>query len=217
MTKRTLRFLIADDHPLYREAVGAQIARFFAGAVVEEASNLDRLLKEGDFVGPRFDLLLVDLYMPGMSTSALRRLQARLPGIPIAVISGAATAAAIRECVQAGARGFIPKTATGRQLASAIEILLDGGSTMPVDALLLESGSIRGEASAGGEDWLTTLDDRELAVLRGVVHGKSNKQIARELDIAEVTVKVYLRVLFRKVRVARRAQLAVFASQAGIT
>ena len=212
-----MRFLIADDHPLYRDAVRAQIERLFVQAVVDEVSSIAELFEKFAPDEADFSLLLLDLFMPGMSPQAVRDVAARFPGVPIAVISGTAGSAAIRQCIEAGARGFIPKTASGEHLAHAIQILLNGGTTIPAQALLADRPAQHGdEGAAPSEEWLETLNARELAVLRGVACGHSNKQIARELGIAEVTVKFHLRVLFRKIGVNRRAQVAVAASKAGI-
>lgn len=208
-----MRFLIADDHPLYRDAVRAQLERLFARATVAEANSIFELFDRYADADSSFNLLLLDLFMPGMSPQAVRDVVARFPGVPIAVISGTAGAAAIRQCIEAGARGFIPKTASGEHLAHAIQILLSGGTTIPADALL--SGS-RESGTVDNEEWISSLNEREMAVLRGVARGQSNKQIARDLGIAEVTVKFHLRVLFRKIGVNRRAQVAVAASRAGI-
>lgn len=222
-----MRFLIADDHPLYREAVRAQVERLFAGALVEEVGSVDELFSKFIHVDVAFDLFLLDLYMPGMSPEAVRRISTNFPGVPIAVISGTARISAVRRCVEAGARGFIPKTATGEHLAYAMQILLSGGTTVPAQVLLTGAastdrteGGLAGPADRAGagayEEWVHTLNERELAVLRGVARGQSNKQIAREIGIAEVTVKFHLRVLFRKIGVNRRAQVAVAAFKAGL-
>jgi DNA-binding NarL/FixJ family response regulator len=214
-----MRFLIADDHPLYRDAVRAQIERLFAQASVDEVNSIDELydVASPEASGADYNLMLLDLFMPGMSPGAVREVSARFPNVPIAVISGTASPAMIRQCVEAGARGFIPKTASGEHMAHAIQILLNGGTTIPAHVLLAgepETGD--GAATPPDEAWLQSLNAREFAVLRGVVRGQSNKQIAREMGIAEVTVKFHLRVLFRKLGVNRRAQVAVAASKAGV-
>lgn len=222
-----MRFLVADDHPLYREAVRAQIERMFAGAAVEEVNSIEELFCRFADAELAFDLILLDLYMPGMSPDAVRRIATHFSGSAIAVISGAEGSSAIRRCIEAGARGFIPKTATGDHLAHALQILLSGGTTVPAQVLFADGheadrpeGSLAPaldrKATGNLEPWVQTLTERELAVLRGVVRGESNKQIARALGIAEVTVKFHLRVLFRKIGVNRRAQVAVAASKAGI-
>lgn len=225
--ENVMRFLIADDHPLFREAVRAQIERLFAGAQVEEVGTVDELFSKFIHADVVFDLFLLDLYMPGMSPEAVRRISASFPEVAIAVISGTARNSAVRRCIEAGARGFIPKTATGEHLSHAIQILLNGGTTVPAQVLLSGGASedrMEDDAAATGEDagagpyeaWVHTLNERELAVLRGVARGQSNKQIAREIGVAEVTVKFHLRVLFRKIGVNRRAQVAVAAAKAGI-
>ena len=209
-----MRILIADDHPLYREAVCAQLERLFKGVEVEEVASLDEVFARAAQNGRPFDLFLIDFNMPGMSLAALGKLAKAFPEVPISVISGTADAADVRASIQAGARGFIPKTATGKHLAHAIQILLAGGTSVPTDSMLPpETGDSQ---SSEGPPWLARLTGRELDVLRGVMRGLSNKEIGRELTIAEVTVKLHLRSVFRKMGARSRADAAVIATKAGI-
>src|SRR5690242_1812378 len=108
-----MRVVVADDHPLYRDAAVQQIRRLFPETQTDQVSSLDELRDlTGQQTSP-FSLFLVDLHMPGMSVEALARLVHDFPATPVAVISGTAQRAEIRALLQAGARGFIPKTATG--------------------------------------------------------------------------------------------------------
>jgi DNA-binding NarL/FixJ family response regulator len=209
-----MRVLIADDHPLYREAVRAQLERLFDGVEIEETGSLDEVFAHAGQDKTAFDLFLIDFRMPGMSLAALANLAKTFPKVPIAVISGTAEAANVRASMHAGARGFIPKTATGKHLAHAIQLLLEGGTSFPADAMLAPEG---GEPSAQeGAPWFSLLTGRELDVLKGVTRGLSNKEIGRELTIAEVTVKLHLRSVFRKMGARSRADAAVIATKAGV-
>jgi DNA-binding NarL/FixJ family response regulator len=209
-----MRILVADDHPLYREAVRAQLERLFEGAEIEEVATLDEVFACAGHNGRPYDLFLIDFRMPGMSLAALGNLAKTFPKVPISVISGTADAADVRASIQAGARGFIPKTATGKHLAHAIQILLAGGTSIPTDAML---SPVSGDShSSEGPPWLARLTGRELDVLKGVIRGLSNKEIGRELTIAEVTVKLHLRSVFRKMGARSRADAAVIATKAGV-
>ena len=215
-----MRILVADDHPLYREAVRAQIERLFDQVSVQEVSSLEEALALADAPGAQFDLFLVDFHMPGMSPEALSRLARTHPRVPIAVISGTADAGDVRATLQAGARGFIPKTATSQHLAHAIELLLAGGSSVPADVML----ALDGQGKAAGRDdspprpaWLAALTARELEVLKCVARGLANKEIARELGLAEVTVKLHLRSIFRKIGARSRSEAAVIATKADVS
>ena len=215
-----MKILVADDHPLYREAVRAQIERWFERAVVQEVESLDDVFARVSAPGSSFVLLLVDFHMPGMSLPALARLVETFPKVPVAVISGTANTTEIKGIIEAGARGFIPKVATGKHLAHTLEILLAGGTSVPADALVSGTDEDRNgtpaETAAGTVPWLSAMTMRELQVLKAVARGLSNKEIGRELDLAEVTVKLHLRGVFRKIGARSRADAAVIATKAGI-
>src|SRR5690349_11138923 len=107
-----MRVLIADDHPLYREALRAQIERLFPDATVDEATSFDDVMRRGVVSDSPYGLFLIDFHMPGMSPGGLQQFAQAVPDVPIAIISGTANAADVRTVIQAGVRGFIPKTAT---------------------------------------------------------------------------------------------------------
>jgi DNA-binding NarL/FixJ family response regulator len=116
----------------------------------------------------------------------------------------------VQTIIQAGARGFLPKTATREQFTHTIHLLLAGGTSFPAEALL--PGGVPEEAPP----WVAALTPRETDVLRATARGLSNKEIARELDLAEVTVKLHLSAIFRKMRVRSRTEAAMLATRTGI-
>jgi DNA-binding NarL/FixJ family response regulator len=207
-----MRVLIADDHPLYRDALRLQVERLFPEAAIIEASSFDEVLQIGEAASSPFELFLLDYHMPGMSYDALKQLAATFPESPIAVVSGTANGAEVRAVIQAGARGFIPKTATGTHLLHALQLLLAGGTSVPAD-FLFENQPAGTPVDA---PWIAALTSREREVLRGVMRGLSNKQIGRELDLAEVTVKLHLRTIFRKIGARTRSEAAVLATKASL-
>jgi DNA-binding NarL/FixJ family response regulator len=219
-----MKFLVADDHPLYLEAVKTQVERLFSQATVYGASSLDQVLSLASQPGAKFDVFLIDFHMPGMSLEMISRLVRDYPDIPLAIISGTAEPRDVRACIRAGARGFIPKTATGKYFALAIELLLAGGSSVPTDILRAHESPDTGADDSGGDaapgsspsQWPVSLTAREQEVLKGVARGLSNKEIGRELNLAEVTIKLHLRSVFRKIGVRNRAEAAVLATQFGL-
>lgn len=211
-----MRVLIADDHPLYREALRAQIERLFSDATVDEATSFDEVIRRGRVTDALYGLFLVDFHMPGMSPAGLRELAQAFPGVPIAVISGTANAADVRSVVQAGVRGFIPKTATGAHLMHALQLLLAGGTSVPADFLFPGDPSLPAGASSDSPAWLGTLTSRESDVLKLVARGLSNKEIGRELSLAEITIKLHLRNVFRKIGARSRSEAAVLATKANL-
>jgi two-component system, NarL family, nitrate/nitrite response regulator NarL len=211
-----MRVLIADDHPLYREALRAQIERLFPDATVDEVTSFDDVMRRGSVPDALYELFLVDFHMPGMSPAALRELSQAFPDVPIAVISGTANAADVRTVVQAGVRGFIPKTATGAHLMHALQVLLAGGTSVPADLLFGGGSSAPGTLASGVPAWLGTLTSRESDVLKLVARGLSNKEIGRELGLAEITIKLHLRNVFRKIGARSRSEAAVMATKANL-
>jgi two-component system, NarL family, nitrate/nitrite response regulator NarL len=203
-----VKILIADDHPLYRQAVAIQIQRLYEDAQVTEVSSFDALRDKLTPSTEVYDLVLVDYHMPGMSSQALIDLVRDHPSVPVALISGTAPHADVRTAIQAGVKGYIPKTVSHEYFASSLRMLLSGGSSIPAEILVTQS-------EAGSQSWLLKLSQRERDVMQGIVLGRSNKEIGRTLGLAEVTIKLHLRNLFRKMSVKTRAEAAVKAVRAG--
>jgi two-component system nitrate/nitrite response regulator NarL len=203
-----MRVLVADDHPLYREAVARQLTRLLPDATVEEAASMDAALAAAQDQRP--DLFVFDYYMPGMSAQAVARLAESFANVPILVLSGGASPAEVQAVLQAGARGFLPKTATPEQFNHTIHMILAGGTSVPAEMLLPAQGGAEGAPA-----WLASLTPRETDVLRAAGRGLSNKEIARELDLAEVTIKLHLSAIFRKMGVRSRTEAAMLAAKTG--
>jgi len=207
-----MRIIVADDHPLYREAVARQVERLFAQAQVQEVSSLDEARARAGAEPP--DLFIFDYYMPGMSCENLAAMKTDFPAVPILVLSGWASSNDVLAMIQAGARGYLPKTATPEQFAHALQMLLAGGTSIPADILMARKED--GDPNGGAPAWFETLTPRERDVLRATARGLSNKEIGRELNLAEVTIKLHLRAIFRKTGARSRTEAAMLASKAGI-
>jgi len=200
-----VKILIADDHPLYREAVSLQLRRLYPEAEIDQVASLAELRAAAAASPGPFALMLVDYHMPGMSAESLAALIGEFRHVPLAVISGMARPAEIRAAVEAGAKAYIPKTATPEYFAQVLQMLVAGGTSIPADI-------VRGGASDAGWE----LSAREREVLKGVALGQSNKEIGRDLGLAEVTIKLHMRNLFRKMGARSRAEAAVMAVKAGL-
>jgi len=210
-----MKILVADDHPLYREAVTTQLHRLYPGADVEQVGSFDDIVSAANRTDAPFDLFLVDFHMPGMMEQGIANLAAAYPSTPIAVISGTANSEDVRASVRSGARGFVSKTATADHLAHTIQLVLSGGTSVPADMLSAPEIPYKPH-SAPAPDWMARLSPREREVLIAVARGISNKQIGRELGLAEVTVKLHLRSIFRKTGAKTRSECAVLATKAGM-
>lgn len=194
-----MRVLIADDHDLVRETIGAFL---LAEGVVEvkTAGTLDEALEVVTEAGP-FDVVLLDYNMPGMKGLEGLDVMKKVNGDkPVAILSGTATRDVADAALKAGAAGFVPKTLSSKSMVTAIRFMAAGETYAPFGFLQ--------EAPAAGEGLLTR---RETDVLRGICEGKSNKEIARDLDLQEVTVKLHVKTLSRKLDARNRTQAAMIA------
>lgn len=194
------RILIADDHDLVRETL-ANYIRDMGELEVDQAANLQESLSMIDRSGA-YDLVLLDYTMPGMKLpeGLLKTMDAN-DDMPVAIISGTASPDVARRALLAGAAGFLPKTIAPETLISAVQHLLKGGTYTPQHFLDSEPG-------AEGDIHLTP---REMDVLRGICEGKANKEIARDLDVQEVTIKLHVKTLSRKLQARNRTHAAMIA------
>ena len=201
MTARTI--LIADDHPLFRQALKLAVGRAAPDATILEAGQLGEAI-EAARGAARLDLILLDLRMPGSEGFAgVALLHAERPDTPIVVISSADEAEAAPRARAYGAVGFVSKTADLATLENAVARALAGDRDAPVAALPADDISNR----------VASLTPTELKVLLGVLAGRLNKQIAFNLGVSEATVKGHMTAILRKLGVQNRTQ-AVLAARA---
>ncbi len=211
---------VADDHPLYREAVKLRLERLLPDCQVIEAGTLGQLLAQIRTASPslRVDLALIDLNMPGMAPpGGIGTVTQAMPDTPVVLMSGAARPQDVRQAVAAGARGFLPKTMPSDLFAMAISMILAGGAYLPTETLQ-ESGATSSEPPgvAAASDFADRLTPRERQVLVRLAAGGSNKEIGRELNLAEVTVKLHVRQILRKINARNRSEAASMAARAGL-
>ena len=204
-----MRILIADDHDLLRDTLVIYLESE-GGIETATAPDLPGVVKILD-QGTPFDLVLLDFSMPGMNgLEGMKRVMAMPGRHRVALISGTANRETAEEALAAGAAGFLPKTLSAKSLVNAVRFMSMGEQYAPLDFM-------RAQAEEENDHPLAQqLSRRELEVLEGLTHGKSNKEIARDLDIREPTVKLHVKTLYRKIGAANRTQAAMIAKEAGL-
>jgi DNA-binding NarL/FixJ family response regulator len=201
-------FVIADDHPMVRDALASALRSVYAAAQVKFAGTFSET-QAAITAAPETDLLILDLDMPGMQGLAgLAALRASHPAVPVAIVSATTNPAAMRQAIEMGAAGFIPKLAPSSRFLEVIQAILSGAVWVPPEA----------------SDQALATDDREIAsraahltpqqhrVLWLMAEGKPNKVIAYEMQITEPTVKAHVTEILRKLGATSRTQ-AVIAAQ----
>lgn len=204
------RFVVADDHPLFRGALRSAILGAFQDAEISEAGSIEELVVELDRV-PEMDLILLDLSMPNVrGFSGLLLLRAQYPGIPVVVVSAHEEANVVRRCMEFGASGFIPKTTDVETMREAIRIVLDGDTWTPPD---LDLKAVPDDETSALVRRLATLTPQQVRVLMMLSGGLLNKQIAYELNVSEATVKAHVSAILQKLGVDSRTQAVIAASR----
>jgi DNA-binding NarL/FixJ family response regulator len=199
------RFIIVDDHPLFRDALRESLSMAF-DCVIDEAGSLDELstlLQSNRAV----DLVLLDLSMPGVQgLSGLLFLRAQFPEIPVVVCSASEEASTIRRCIEFGASGFIAKSQPAEAIRQAVAKVLGGEVYIP-SGTDLNAGNDEETSELSAR--LTTLTPQQLRVLMMLGEGLLNKQIAYKLSVSEATIKAHVSAILQKLGVDSRTQAVI--------
>lgn len=209
-----VRVLIIDDHPLFREGLkGLLLGLDPAVSVQQAASVAEAHLYEGG----GFDLVLLDLQMPGTyGMQALQTIKAMFDEAAVVIVSGDESPATIKQAILHGAAGYVPKSTDPGVTTHALRLVLAQGTYLPPAALqqpedlsmppARDGAAASPDAAGSNAGWPRELSPRQLAVLRCLLQGKPNKVIAREIGIAEGTVKAHLWAVYQLLGVNNRAQ-----------
>ncbi len=206
------KFVIADDHPLFRGALKQALAGL--------SENID-ILEAGDFESAKalvlgnddLDLVLLDLSMPGArGLSGLVSLHGIHPSVPLVVVSGHDDPETIRRSLELGASGFISKSASMEEIRGAVDVVLSGGISAPVG---IDLGVERDPEISDLIKRLQSLTPQQTRVLSMIAGGLLNKQIAYELDISEATIKAHVSAVLQKLGVDSRTQAVILLSRIG--
>ncbi|MDB6157783.1 MAG: hypothetical protein JWO04_1489 [Gammaproteobacteria bacterium] len=217
-----LKVLVIDDHPLVQEGVSAALESLADDVTVMAARDAEQGLGLAA-ENPDLDLVLLDLALPGMSGfNLIGKLHERLPSLPVVVLSALEEPENVRHAINAGAMGFVPKSAATRVLIEVLQQVLEGNVTVPL--ALQSSGppishalpGATGAAPSAAEPDVALLTLRQLEVLSRVCQGKTNKQIATELGLSEKTVKAHVTAIFKVLGVVNRTQAVLVARRVGM-
>ena len=204
----TLSFIVADDHPMVRDALALALRAAFPKAEVALAGTLDEA--SGAIAArPDVDLVILDLDMPGMQGLAgVSALRANYPSAPLVIVSATRNAAAMRQVVEMGAAGFIPKSAPMEEIIASVRAVMRGEIVLPPSA---------GDALSSTDADLATraarMTPQQHRVFALMAEGKPNKIIAYDMQIGEATVKAHVTEILRKMGVHSRTQAIVLAQR----
>ncbi len=219
-----LRIILADDHALFRGGLKLLISMINRPVEILEANDFEQAAMHLN-AGAPIDLLLLDLLMPGMNgVDGIGEICRTWPDVPVVVISVREDSNAIRQALQSGAMGYIPKTSSPEVTTSALQFILSGGVYVPPQILHLSEPSPEQQLSTLGEGEGATaepasdsnpygLTGRQTEVLKLMAKGRSNKDIAVDLDIAPGTVKMHVSRILKALRVDNRTQAASLLTQ----
>jgi two-component system nitrate/nitrite response regulator NarL len=205
-----VKVIFADDHNLIRETIGVLLQDLSKDVEILEAEDFKGAMKHAT-TDSAPDLIILDLYMPGMNhLEGLRTMKEKFPSIPVVILTGSVDMNDAKSSLDQGAAGYIPKNIGARVMIDALKLIMSGEKYLPTmlvaEAEKQESATIVAGANAKSEKTLEKLTPREREVLGLLTKGYPNKEIARKLELREITVKVHLKNVYRKLGVSNRTQ-----------
>jgi DNA-binding NarL/FixJ family response regulator len=215
-----MRILLVDDHTLFREALLHVLKQFDSTAVVIEAATAREAIRMAAHYHD-LDLILLDLALPGLNgLSALPELHELRPTTPLVILSASEDSTAVRQALEAGALGYIPKSSSSHEMITALRLVLAGEVYVPPVMLAalegLEAASVQVTAASVEEGGVEGLTPRQLEVLRLMAQGLSNKGICKRLNVAEGTVKLHVTAVMRALNTCNRTQAVIAATRRGL-
>ena len=209
--------LVADDHPLFRDALQTVISGGLAGSQLLEAESLADAIALIE-ANTELDLLLLDLSLPDAEgLEGLTRLREAFPSLPVAIVSAHQERQLVLDAITLGAVGYIPKSTPREALLAALTQILEGQLYLPPDVMRRPAPRAAApqptNSSSSTSERLARLTDKQLEVLACMTTGMSNKHIARELVIAETTVKTHVSAILRKLNATSRVHAIVIAGE----
>ncbi|UIF91441.1 response regulator transcription factor [Cupriavidus sp. UYPR2.512] len=213
----TIRILLIDDHTLFRSGIRALLQRQADFEIVDEAADGVEGIKRAKQHRP--DVILLDLNMPGLSgLEALQLLVEDLPQSAVIVLTVSEEAEELAAALRGGARGYLIKNIETEALIAGIRRAAAGEPVISdsMTAKLVAQFRAPAPAAAARQDEAPRLTAREREIVQGLARGESNKEIARDLGVAESTVKIHVQNILKKLNLASRVQVAVYAVEHGL-
>jgi DNA-binding NarL/FixJ family response regulator len=206
-----MKVLLADDHALFRDGVRLVLESLVDGPVeVIEAADFTQAIAEAK-ANPDLDVGLVDLNMPGMDGSqGIEGLRRAAPDLYLVMVSGSSDPRDVRRALDAGAQGYIAKAASSRAMIDGIRSVLSGETYL---SPLIDAAEVAAQGGVQPPRGKAVLTPRQRDVLQMLSQGKSNKEIARDLKLAEITVKLHVTAILRALGVENRTQAAILAGK----
>ena len=218
-----MKVLIVDDHALFRHGLSLTLCELFDQPRIAQTGTADEAIElvAGD---EQFDLVLIDLVMPGMNGfEGIRLIHEHLDQVPIVVVTSSEDVADMKAAFACGARGYVPKSAAAELLQHALPLVLAGELYVPAMALAQDDmpgppaadGQADGDHAPAASPAAKAMTPRQSEVLTLLVQGQSNKEIARNLEMLDSTVKVHVKAILQKLGVKNRTQAAIAAMREG--
>lgn len=205
-----MNLLLVDDHALFREALRALLGKISPDVTVYEAASVQAAIDECRAMP--FRMVLLDLGLPhSVGIQSLEQFRAGAPDVPVVVLSGEEDSALIRDAIECGAAGYIPKSHTSEQMIAALRFVVSGGIYLPPEAL---PGTPAAPAGADASRF-QLLSPRQLQVARLLLQGQANKAIARALEVSEGTVKAHVSAIYQIIGARNRVEAVTLAARQG--
>ncbi len=215
MSTPTVRVLLIDDHALFRSGIRLLLQRQQEFEVVAEASDAVEGIKRAKVLNP--DIILLDLHMPGMSgLNAVKLLTEEVPGSHIIMLTVSEDSDDLTEALRCGAAGYLLKNIDAEVFLDALRRVMQGESVISNEMTAKLVANLRRRDVPALAEQTDRLTPREREILMQLATGMSNKEIARELDLAESTVKIHLQSILRKLELSNRVQAAIYAVEHGM-
>ena len=210
-----MKVLLIDDHALFKDGMRLVLAKLDKSTQIFNASSYEDALPIIN-ENPDFDLILLDLGLPGLSDAdALKAFRKEMPSTPVVILSSNDDGSKVQELLNLGAQGYIPKSTNAQLLIHALKLVLSGGIYIPPEIL----SQIGGEQIASVKNHTakanTPLTPRQHEVLGKLIHGHTNKEIGKLLDMAESTVRVHIAAILKALNASNRTRAVHLAVQKG--